>query len=173
VQTFIVLLRGVSPQTLQMAKLSACLRKAGFDDVKTVLSSGNAVFSGSEKSVPALEGRIERLLKDATGRDFHTIIRTKTEIEALLNADPFRRHEIAEGAKRVVSFSKQALKLPKGFEAKRGEARILEVKDREAFTSYVPGTEGPVFMELIADAFGREVTTRTWDTLLKCLKAAG
>jgi len=155
-----------------MAKLNACLQKAGFDDVKTVLSSGNAVFSGSEKSVPALESRIERLLKQATGRDFHTIIRTRTELEALLRADPFSRHKLAEGAKRVVSFSRQALKLPKGFELTRGEARILEVKDREAFTAYVPGTEGPVFMELLADAFGKEVTTRTWDTVLKCLKAA-
>jgi len=173
VQTFIAFLRGVSPQTLQMAKLSACLQKAGFDDVKTVLSSGNALFSGSERSIPALEGRIERLLREATGRDFHTIIRTKTEIEALLNTDPFSRHEIVDRAKRVVSFSKQTLRLPTGFVAKRGEAKILEVKDREAFTSYLPGTDGPVFMELIADAFGKEVTTRTWDTLLKCLKAAG
>ena len=39
--------------------------------------------------------------------------------------------------------------------------------DREVLTSYVPSPKGPVFMTLIEKTFGKDVTTRTWDTLQK------
>jgi hypothetical protein len=38
---------------------------------------------------------------------------------------------------------------------------------REVFTAYVPSPRGPVFMTLIEKTFGRNVTTRTWDTVRK------
>ncbi len=46
-------------------------------------------------------------------------------------------------------------------------ARILAVQGREAFTAYVPSPKGPVFMTLIEKTFGKDVTTRTWDTVAK------
>jgi hypothetical protein len=36
---------------------------------------------------------------------------------------------------------------------------------REVFTSYVRGPKTPVFMTLIERSFGKELTTRTWDTV--------
>jgi len=35
----------------------------------------------------------------------------------------------------------------------------------------VPGESGPVFMKLIEMTFGKEVTTRTWDTVKKCAES--
>ena len=46
-------------------------------------------------------------------------------------------------------------------------ARILAALGREVFSSYVPGPRGPVFMTLIEKTFGKDVTTRTWDTVKK------
>ena len=46
-------------------------------------------------------------------------------------------------------------------------ARILQVRGREIFTTYVPGKGGPVFMTLIERTFGAQLTTRTWDTVKK------
>jgi hypothetical protein len=43
----------------------------------------------------------------------------------------------------------------------------------EVFSAYVPSPRGPVFMTLIEKTFGTEVTTRTWDTVRKCVSAAG
>jgi hypothetical protein len=37
--------------------------------------------------------------------------------------------------------------------------------------TYVPGDKGPVFMQLLEKTFGRDITTRTWDTVTKCAKA--
>jgi hypothetical protein len=36
---------------------------------------------------------------------------------------------------------------------------------REAFSAYLPSPRGPVFMRLIEERFGEEVTTRTWATV--------
>jgi hypothetical protein len=48
---------------------------------------------------------------------------------------------------------------------------MLIMSDREIFTAYVPGPRGPMFMTLIEKTFGKNVTTRTWDTVKKCAVA--
>ena len=52
-----------------------------------------------------------------------------------------------------------------------GGARILSIKGREVFSAYLPNPKGPVFMVLIEKTFGKEVTTRTWDTVAKVARA--
>ena len=51
-------------------------------------------------------------------------------------------------------------------------ARILGVDDRTVVSAYVPSPRGPVFMVLLERTFGRDITTRTWDTLRKVVAAA-
>ena len=46
------------------------------------------------------------------------------------------------------------------------------VKERAVFSAYVPSPKGPVFMTLIEKTFGKTVTTRTWETVGKIVKAA-
>jgi len=46
-------------------------------------------------------------------------------------------------------------------------AQIVGIRGGEVFSAYVRSPKGPVFMVLIERAFGKEVTTRTWDTLAK------
>ena len=41
------------------------------------------------------------------------------------------------------------------------------MRGREVFTTYLPTPKGPVFMTLIEKTFGKDVTTRTWDTIKK------
>ena len=45
------------------------------------------------------------------------------------------------------------------------------MRGRDALSSYVQNDQGPVFMALIEKTFGKDVTTRTWDTVLKVVKA--
>ena len=49
-------------------------------------------------------------------------------------------------------------------------ARILAMSETEAFSAYTRSTKGPVFMTLIEKTFGKEVTTRTWETITKAAK---
>ena len=160
-------LRGVSPMNLKMPDLKACFEEAGFTDVNTVLSSGNVVFSARRASVATLERKAEAAMQQRLGRTFSTIVRSIADLRALLDSDPFEAFRLSAGAKRIVTFAKrEAESLPR-LPITSGGARILAVQGREVFTAYVPSPRGAVFMTLIEKTFGKDVTTRTWDTVRK------
>ncbi len=155
----------------KMPALKQCFEAAGFTEVKTVLSSGNVVFNSSSKSTVAIERKAEAAMAKHLDRSFFTIVRAVHELDALIEADPFKAHRLAPKAKPVVTFVRKpataALKLPREFDG----ARILAVEGREIFSAYVPSPRGPAFMVLIEKTFGKEVTTRTWETVKKCARA--
>lgn len=160
-------LRGVSPMNAKMPALKKCFEGAGFADVETLLSSGNIVFSARVAAPPSLQRRAETAMKDQLGEAFLTIVRPVEALRAILARDPYRSFRLAAGAKRVVTFlrgrSGSKISLPIELDG----ARILCVEGGEVFSAYLPGPRGPVFMSLIEKTFGKEVTTRTWDTVRK------
>jgi uncharacterized protein (DUF1697 family) len=160
-------LRGVSPMNARMPELKKCFEAAGFTDVKTLLSSGNVVFSARTASQTSLQRKVEVAMESHLGAAFLTFIRPLDALDALLASDPFGAFRIAPGAKRVVTFLRDRPKSPLVLPNQVDGARILCVKGTEAFSVYVPGPHGPVFMRLIEKTFGEEVTTRTWDTVRK------
>ncbi|MFO7177844.1 MAG: DUF1697 domain-containing protein [Pseudomonadota bacterium] len=160
-------LRGVSPLNAKMPELARAFETAGFTEVKTVLSSGNVVFSGRAAAEAALERKAEAAMQAALGRTFLTFVRPIEALQALLDSDPFRAFRLPKGAKQVVTFLKsEPAELPK-LPGEVDGARILCVKGREVLSAYVPSPKGPVFMKLIEETFGEAVTTRTWDTVRK------
>jgi uncharacterized protein (DUF1697 family) len=164
-------LRGVSPMNCKMPALAEAFRQAGFAEVRTLLSSGNVVFSA--KGTPAsLEKKCEAAMQQHLGRAFMTFVRPLAELQALLDADPFARLGVPSGAKKVVTFLHAPPRPAPALPIEQGDARMLALHGREVFSAYVPGPEGPVFMTLIERTFGKDVTTRTWDTVRKVCAAA-
>ena len=159
-------LRGVTPMNARMSDLKRCLEDAGFDDVRTLLSSGNVLLSAPAASEASIERRVESALETGLGRTFLTIARPVEALRAIVDTDPFAGFDVPAGAKRVVTFlraSPAKLSLPIEVDG----ARILCLRGREVFTAYVRSPRGPVFMTLIEKTFGDAVTTRTWDTVRK------
>ena len=160
-------LRGVGPTNAQMPALRKAFEKAGFTDVRTLLSSGNLVFSAKKTPVAYLQRTAEAAMQESLGKTFLTVVRSIDQLRELLDSDPFKGHRVAAEAKRVVTFLRDAppaaLKLPVELEG----ARILALHDREAFTAYVPKANDPIFMRLIEKTFGKFQTTRTWQTVEK------
>jgi uncharacterized protein (DUF1697 family) len=168
---YVAFLRGVSPMNLKMVDFKRCLETAGYSNVKTILSSGNAAFDSFSKSVAAIERQIEATFEKQLGRSFYTIVRSIEELQSLIERDPYSGFALPSNAKRVVTFARKLPRLKSRLPVARGGAQILAVRDREAFSAYVPTSKGAVFMELIKANFGSEVTTRTWETVKKCAKA--
>lgn len=166
-------LRGVSPMNCSMPALKKALERAGFTDVKTVVSSGNAVYSSRAASEATLARKCEAAMKAHLGTAFMTIVRPIDYLADLLERDPWAKLEHEAGAKRVVTFLRDAPKPKPALPAVFGGARILAIDGREVFTAYVPGNKGPEFMVLIEKTLGKDVTTRTWDTVARIVKAAG
>jgi uncharacterized protein (DUF1697 family) len=160
-------LRGVMPMNAKMPALRLAFEKAGFTEVRTVLGSGNVVFSARAASDGALQRKAEAAMQEELGRTFATIIRSIDELQALVAADPFSKYRLPADAKRIVTFLREApARAPSRLPEQDG-ARILQVSGREVFSSYLPTPKGPVFMSLIEKTFGQDVTTRTWDTVKK------
>jgi uncharacterized protein (DUF1697 family) len=151
----------------KMPALKACFERAGFSDVRTLLSSGNVVFSAAGTSEAALERQAEAAMAAALGRTFLTIVRPVEALRAIVEADPYAGVRLPPGAKRVVSFMRKAPRAKLALPIEVDGARILRIDGREIFTAYVPSPRGAVFMQLIEKTFGTEVTTRTLDTVKK------
>jgi uncharacterized protein (DUF1697 family) len=87
--TWIALLRAVnlgSRNKVPMATLRAALSDAGYDDVRTVIASGNVIFTRRAKPSPRA---LESLIADEFGVRTTVILRSASEIRALRDARPF------------------------------------------------------------------------------------
>ena len=154
-----------------MPDLRRAFESAGFADVRTVLSSGNVVFSAGSATEAVLQRKAEAAMLQQLGHAFLTIVRPSDALAEILASDPYRAFRLDPGAKRVVTFlrdkPRSQLRLPMEVDG----ARILALRGREVFTAYVRTPKGPVFMRLIEKTFGQEQTTRTWETVVKVARA--
>jgi len=160
-------LRGVMPFNCKMPALKAAFEAAGFTDVKTVLGSGNVAFDARATPERALEQKAEAAMHEQLGRVFFTIVRPVEQLQALLATDPYKPFKVGPKAKRIVTFLRERPKTKLKLPVEMGGARILTMKDRDIFSAYLPNPKGPVFMSLIEKTFGKDVTTRTWETVAK------
>ena len=164
-------LRGVSPMNAKMPELKAAFEAAGFTDVKTVLSSGNVAFNARKASEAALQRAVEDAMRARLSQGFLTIVRPMDALAGLLATDPYRPFKLGSKAKRIVTFLREPPASPIELPVELHGARLLTLQGRELYSAYLPTPKGPVFMTLIERTFGKDVTTRTWDTIVKVARA--
>jgi len=154
----------------KMSEVKRGFEDAGFSDVKTVLASGNVVFHAKRAAVASLQRKAEAAMAKRLGRNFMTIVRPIAALRKILASDPYSKFKLPPNSKRVVTFLRHRQKMKISLPIERDGARILSAKSGEIFSAYLPGPRGPVFMTLIEENVGKEVTTRTWDTVKKVAK---
>jgi len=164
-------LRGVSPMNAKMPALKRAFETAGFTEVKTVLSSGNVVFDARRASDSSLQRKAEAAMRETLGSSFLTIVRPVEMLQEMLVSDPYRAFRLHGSAKRIVTFLREEPAASPTLPIELEGARLLALRGREVFSAYMPSPKGPVFMTLIERTFGKEVTTRTWDTVSKVARA--
>jgi uncharacterized protein (DUF1697 family) len=158
----------------KMPQLRECFQSAGFDDVRTVLSSGNVAFStrvAAGLTLPVLERKAEQAMLTSLGRAFPTIVRPTEYLQALVASDPFAEFTLAPAAKCVVTFLRRLEDRRVALPIERDGVRVLKQAATEVFTAYEPNPKGPVFMTLLERTFGKDITTRTLATVEKCAAA--
>ena len=161
-------LRGVSPMNAKMPELKKAFETAGFTNVKTVLSSGNVVFDSAKASETSLQQKAEAAMSKELGKSFLTIVRSVDALRELIESDPYKAFRLPPNTKRIVTFLRKTPTPRISLPVKLGSARILAARETEMFSVYVRGAdETPLFMTLIEKTFGKEATTRTWETVNK------
>jgi uncharacterized protein (DUF1697 family) len=85
----VALLRGInlgSKRRIKMADLRALCEELGYEDVRTVLASGNVVFTGPKAKA---RERLEAGLAQRFGFKVDVVLRTMRELHDVVAADPF------------------------------------------------------------------------------------
>ena len=158
-------LRGVMPTNAKMPDLKRAFEDAGFEDVRTILASGNLVFTAEKAGVARLQAEAESSMDRRLGRAFLTIVRPLGALQALLASNPYRGFPVAADAKRIVTFLRDPPGRGLRFPIELDGATIFAVRGGVALGAYRPNPKGPVFMTLLKKTFGEAQTTRTWQTI--------
>jgi uncharacterized protein (DUF1697 family) len=168
---YVAFLRGVSPMNAKMPELKRAFESAGFTNVKTVLSSGNVVFDSRSKSDASIARQAEKAMTQQLDRTFLTFVRPVSALCELIEEDPHAAFRLPEKAKRIVTFLREPFRGKLALPIEVDGASILAVSGREALAAYVPRESDPAFMRVLEKTFGKDITTRTLDTVRKCAAA--
>jgi len=88
----VALLRGVNnagkSTRVSMADLRVLFERLGFRDVRTVLNSGNVVFSAPDNRRGDVRGRVEKALAARLGLDSRVIVLSRREVAAAVQDNP-------------------------------------------------------------------------------------
>ncbi len=166
--TYVALLRGIGPMNPNMrpAKLKGAFENMGFKDVRTVISSGNVIFSSPSKNAAALEKKIEAALPKLLRFSSTTIVRSQKEIETLLKKNAGKG--ITHDAKNylLVTFLQKHSGTLRTFPKKGPGFRVLGVYKRElCMVVDTKNVRTPNVMVTMEKAFGKQITSRTWKTV--------
>lgn len=169
---YAALLRGIAPAFPNQSndKLRAVFEGLGFEDVASVLASGNILFRSAEPDAAALEQQIEDALARDLGLSSRTIIRDLGELRALLDGDPFAGLTHGRGTYLTATFLKDVPaadvvppEMPGGLTRivryDAGARAVLAVTDNST-----PGST-PDFMAMLERTYGKTITTRSWLTV--------
>lgn len=91
--SYVALLRAVNvggTGKLPMADLRSMCSKLGFASLETYIASGNVVFT-SKVSATRVKADLEARLLDYAGKRVGVVVRTASEMQAVLEANPFRK----------------------------------------------------------------------------------
>ena len=171
---YAALLRGIRPSNPNMRneKLRGVFEKLGFENVQTVISSGNVLFESPSKDVKALEASIEEAIQGRLGFASTTIIRSHQQLKRFVGSNPFEGVEDTPTSRLNVTFLKTRRKTNLRFPYRAEEKgySVLGMQGREV-CSVVDLTGGttPDLMAWLEKQFGKEITTRTWKTVGKIL----
>lgn len=172
---YVALLRGIGPTNPNMRneKLREVFQGLGFQNVQTVITTGNVLFESPSRGVKALEARIEEAIQERLGFTSTTIIRSHQQLRRLVGDDPFGRIDDAPTTRLNVTFlkEKQTTDLRFPYLAKKKGYSVISMNGREVFSVVdLTGATTPDVMAWLEKQFGKAVTTRTWKTVGRILK---
>lgn len=168
---YVAFLRGVSPMNARMPDLIRAFEAAGFTRVKTVISSGNVVFDHPGAPVDELERIAEQAMTDTLGKTFGTTVRPVEHLRQIVDADHHAVFNPPAAAKQLITFLKKPHEGQVSLPLEGEGAAICKLDGVEVYSHYLPNDKGPLFMTMLEKTFGKQITTRTVDTVRKCIKA--
>lgn len=175
---FISLLRGINVggnKKIKMADLRALYDSLGFTRTKTLLQSGNAVFSTTLTGPAAIVTRIQDAIQQRYGFEVTVILRTADDLRRLIENHPLTAAQLEEPNKILVNFLRTAPDdgQVQAFQAEHTTPEILHFQGDTIIVFY---SDGMGKSKLATNVLERKLkvtgTGRNWNTVNKLLGLA-
>jgi uncharacterized protein (DUF1697 family) len=171
---YIAFLRGINSggnQTVRMEVLRKTFEDLGFENVRTILASGNVLFETNTSDEKVLEQEIENVLPGIIGFESKVIIRTMGDIQHLDSLHPFDGFISNLNNKFYVTFLQRTTETKLTFPVTGKGYTIVGLFD-DAVCSVVDlsSAKTPDLMQVLDKEFGKGNTTRSWNTIERLLK---
>ena len=172
----IVLLRGINVgghRRVAMADLRALLNRLGYEDVQTLLQSGNVVLTSGVRA-DRLERQLEEQLEDEFGLDIQVVVRTRDELADVIERNPLAA-VATDPARYVVSFlsAAPAANVVREIAGIDVPPEQFVVSGRELYAWHPNGINKSQLMKLLSEKrLGVTATARNWNTVTKLLALA-
>ena len=176
---YVTFLRGINVgghHKVPMSELKEILQKLGCLNVITFLNSGNAMFSHASSDADELEDMIGTELENTFNFSIPTVVMPLDEIRELWASDPFRDIQMTKDKRCYISLARQTIenKFPVPWESEDSSFRILAITPRAIISILdLSKNKTPAAMKILEDTFGKDITTRNWNTIDRILKKAG
>jgi uncharacterized protein (DUF1697 family) len=174
---YVALVRGINVggyRMVPMSDLRRCAAEIGLEHPRTLLQTGNLVFASGRRSTTALEKLLEKGARERLDLQTEFMVRSASEWEAIVRANPFKDAAEQDPSRLVVMFLKAPVR--KGAVQELGRINpgpeILHAAERELYIVFPNGQGRSKLPVLMTDTrLGTRATGRNWNTVLKLLAA--
>jgi uncharacterized protein (DUF1697 family) len=168
----IALLRAVNVGGIKvgMADLKALFIDLGFEDVRTLLNSGNVVFRGKSKTGTDLETLLETEFARREGRPTEFFVRNAEEWNSIIVRNPMTDEAHRDPGHLLVVALKRA---PSNQEVEALRAatvgpEVVKADGKQVYIYYPAGVgQSKLTAKLMEKKLGSPGTGRNWNTVLK------
>jgi uncharacterized protein (DUF1697 family) len=168
---YVALFRGINvgkAKRIAMADLRKLLEKQGWTGVKTLLNSGNAVFTAPGETSESLATRIRAEVASKLGVDALVIVKSAADVAAIIKGNALA--EVADDHSRLlvaVANDPRHIAALKKHTARTWGAEQIHVNRHAAYLWCAQGIlESKAAVALLGD-LKDQGTTRNWNTLNK------
>ena len=170
-QRCIALLRGVNlggNKKVPMAELKRLVEGLGFTDVRTLLNSGNVVFTARASAVRTAAARIQQTLLDQLGVSSKVTVLTAEELGAILDENPIAGLCDNPSRMLIAVFAEEGARAKAEALAKQAWApEVMSVGTRAAYLWCVNGISAGQLGFAVDKALKTGVTARNLGTMTK------
>lgn len=167
---YVALIRGINVGTanrVAMADLRALVSGFGYTEVRTLLNSGNVIFS-SPATPEAAAQRLQKAMAADLGVTARVIVLAAAEVSRMVKENPLR--EVADNPSRlllsILASPADRARLAPLLKQKWGR-ETLALGSRVAYIWCPNGILASSLQVAVSKALGDAVTSRNWATMLK------
>ena len=171
---FVAFLRGINVGGHIVAKerLQEAFTSMGFQNVYTYKQSGNVIFEANSADPQEMKAKIEEKLRVYLGYEVAVFVRTLSQLEGIINLDPFKNQRKADTSFLVtfLPFAQPTFPLQLPLTIPKSTAQVISAVGTEVFSVTHGGGEGALPNPFLESKLKVKATTRNLNTIMEVFK---